>query len=147
MKEGVNNLLTRLRYRILQRLPTAFLRSHCLLPLLQCGLVAVSLDHREANSSVMKFFHEIFDCSGDEVKCGKYLIMIFSCCCFTEFFFLQPSVNIAKQETVRQIFEKIGELLVHNLLHASIFVLRSSMIPDVADVLYDLLQINTQVLL
>lgn len=54
--------------RTLQRLPICFLRSTSVWPLLERGLAAVYLDHREANSSVMKFFHELFDCSKTNVS-------------------------------------------------------------------------------
>lgn len=116
--------LFRLCSRVLQRLPAAFLRSSSILPVLECGLVAVSLDHREANSSVMKFFHEIFDSRAN-----------------------QSASALSKKEAVQQIFEKIGESLIMNLIHASIFILRSSLIYDVSEVIFDLIQFNSKVVL
>ena len=55
-------------FRTLQRLPILFLRSPTIWPLLERGLAAVYLEHREANSSVMKFFQELFDCSKTNVS-------------------------------------------------------------------------------
>lgn len=115
--------LFRLCSRILQRLPIAFLRSTAIWPLLDCSLVAISLDHKEANSSVMKFFHEMFDCANDDAR----------------------NTEVVKKEAVRPIFEKHGEALVRSLLHASVYVLPSWTLPGVAEVLYDLIQFDIQV--
>lgn len=132
-------------FRILQRLPAAFLRSSSILPVLECGLVAVSLDHREANSSVMKFFHEIFDYRSDQVGTfGIIQPVLNDLFRLNEIVFQSPN-GVPQKEAVQQIFEKIGESLVMNLIHSSIFILRSSMISDVAEVLFDLIKFNSKV--
>lgn len=48
-------------FRFMQKLPIAFLQSPCMVSLLECALASVSLDHKDANASVMKFFHEILN--------------------------------------------------------------------------------------
>lgn len=49
----------RLCARYIQRAPIPFLRSPGIPPILECGLLACSLDHKEANTSVMKFFSDL----------------------------------------------------------------------------------------
>ncbi|XP_026733199.1 transportin-3 [Trichoplusia ni] len=50
--------LFRLCIRFLQRIPQEFLSSEALPTVMQCATLACSLDHREANSSVMKFLSD-----------------------------------------------------------------------------------------
>jgi hypothetical protein len=45
--------------RFLQRLPLEFLACGALAGALACARGAVALDHRDANSSVMKFLHDL----------------------------------------------------------------------------------------
>ncbi|CAG2068555.1 unnamed protein product, partial [Timema podura] len=54
--------LFRLCARFIQRSPVAFLQSAALTPIIQCGLLACTLDHRDANASVMKFFFDLIHC-------------------------------------------------------------------------------------
>ena len=51
--------LFRLFARFLQRNPASFIRSTALSAIFDCALQACSLDHREANASVMQFLCEI----------------------------------------------------------------------------------------
>ena len=51
--------LFRLLARFLQRNPSALLRSSALAAVFECALQAASLDHREANASVMQFLCEL----------------------------------------------------------------------------------------
>lgn len=51
--------LFRLFARFLQRNPSSFLRSSALPAIFDCALQASSLDHREANASVMQFLTEM----------------------------------------------------------------------------------------
>lgn len=51
--------LFRLLARFLQRCPSAFLQSSALAAVFDCALRAATLDHREANASVMQFLTEL----------------------------------------------------------------------------------------
>lgn len=51
----------RLCGRFIQRAPERFLRCDALPSIVQCGLMATQLDHKEANTSVMKFFYDLID--------------------------------------------------------------------------------------
>ena len=42
----------------MQRSPLAFLQSAVVKPILSCAIAACSLDHKDANNSVMKFITE-----------------------------------------------------------------------------------------
>lgn len=47
-----------IRYRFLQRAPIPLLHSTIIGSIVDCAIMACSLDHRDANSSVMKFFYD-----------------------------------------------------------------------------------------
>lgn len=46
-------------YRFLRKAPVPFLNSATIGSIVDCALVACSLDHRDANASVMKFFYDL----------------------------------------------------------------------------------------
>lgn len=48
-----------LNNRFLQRTPIPFLHSAIIGSIIDCALMACSLDHRDANVSVMKFFYDL----------------------------------------------------------------------------------------
>lgn len=45
--------------RFIQRSPITLLRSQVILPILQWAIAATTLDHRDANCSVMKFLRDL----------------------------------------------------------------------------------------
>lgn len=47
-----------LHKRFLQRAPVPLLHSPVIGSIVDCAIMACSLDHRDANSSVMKFFYD-----------------------------------------------------------------------------------------
>lgn len=49
-------------HRFLQRAPIPFLCSVVIESIIDCALMACSLDHRDANVSVMKFFYDLLHC-------------------------------------------------------------------------------------
>ncbi|XP_030844509.1 transportin-3 isoform X2 [Strongylocentrotus purpuratus] len=53
----------RLCTRLLQRCPLGILQSPAMQSILPCAIAAITLDHREANASVMKFFTEVIQCA------------------------------------------------------------------------------------
>ncbi|XKL63826.1 hypothetical protein PGB90_006190 [Kerria lacca] len=117
--------LFRLCSRVLQRLPLAFFNSSSMWTFLEWGLDAVFLDHREANASVMKFFHETFDCSPTK----------------------DTSFDADKRKAVGHIYEKIGKALVERLVRAIVFSLPSYALANVAEVLYGLVQFDKEMTL
>ncbi|XP_053679296.1 transportin-3 [Anopheles nili] len=102
----------RLATRFIQRAPIQFLQSPLVTPIIQCGLLACTLDHRDANISVMRFFCSLLrhDRPND----------------------LEP--------IVQSILASHGEALIMNLLYASVFCLHSYMLSDVADVFVEIKQ-------
>lgn len=54
-----NDPTSRTGDRFLQRIPLDFLSSGAVAGVLQCAALAARLDHREANSSVMKFLYDL----------------------------------------------------------------------------------------
>lgn len=110
--------LFRLCTRFIQRLPVLFMQSTVMKPIFQCALAAISLDHREANGSVTKFLYDI-------VRSGRVREE-------------QEDFEMRKM-LIRNILVENGQLLVTNLLNASLFSLRSYMLADIADVFYELM--------
>ncbi|XP_043274763.1 transportin-3 isoform X2 [Venturia canescens] len=109
--------LFRLCARFLQRAPVAFLHSAALGSIVDCALMASSLDHRDANSSVMKFFFDL-------IHSGRMHES-------------RPDFETRK-ELVQAIIKEKGQTLVTSLLHASVYSLSSYMLGEVADVIYEL---------
>lgn len=109
----------RLVVRFIQRMPLSFLQSQLVTPIIQCASLACTLDHRDANMSVMKFLSNLLShgkANGDPV--------------------IQPYVQ--------QIVQIHGEALIGNLLYASIFYLHSNMLADVIDVFMEMKFISNE---
>ncbi|KAF7379433.1 transportin-3 [Vespula maculifrons] len=117
--------LFRLCARFLQRVPIPFLHSSIIGSVIDCALMACSLDHRDANASVMKFFYDL-------LYSGRMLQS-------------HPDYSIRRQ-LVRGIILEKGQTLVMRLLHASVFSLSSYMLSDVADVIVELNLADRQLL-
>ncbi len=94
-------------------MPLHFLQSHIVTPIIQCATLACSLDHRDANMSVMKFLSNL-------IAYGKESS--------------EPTIR----PYVQQIVQIHGEVLICNLLHSSLFCLHPNMIADVVDVLMEI---------
>jgi len=103
----------RLAGRFIQRSPLQFLQSSIVAPIIQCATLACTLDHRDANMSVMKFLSNL-------LAHGK------------------QNADTEIRPFVLQIVQIHGETLVCNLLCASIFYLHSHMLPDVTDVFMEM---------
>lgn len=125
--------LFRLCTRFLQRAPMPFLTSNFISSVMQCGILSTHLDHKDANSTVMKFFYDLIHnnrmlSEKDAKKKANH----------EEDFELRHGL-------MKDIVSKHGQALVSNLLHACVFSLHTYMMPDVADVLYELLAVDRQV--
>lgn len=114
----------RLCARFMQRAPSQFLNCSAMGPIFQCGLLACSLDHKEANTSVMKFFYDLISTARNGKK--------------------QPDYE-ERYKLVRQILDECGQQLVGNLIHACVFCLHSHMLTEVADVILELLEFDRDV--
>lgn len=110
----------RLGVRFIQRMPLHFLQSQIVAPIIQCAILACTLDHRDANMSVMKFLAIL-------LAHGK------------------PNGDPEIKPFVHQIVQIHGETLIGNLLYSSIFYLHSNMLGDVADVFKEIKMINNDV--
>ncbi|KAI5710623.1 hypothetical protein M8J75_010212 [Diaphorina citri] len=125
--------LFRLCTRFLQRAPIAFLTSSFISSVMQCGILATHLDHREANSTVMKFFYDLIH--NNRVlsdKDGKKKAVS------------EEDFDM-RHRLMKDIVSKHGQALVSNLLQACVFSLHTYMMADVADVLYELISVDRQV--
>lgn len=110
----------RLSVRFIQRMPLHFLQSPILAAIIQCATLACTLDHRDANMSVMKFLSNL-------LAHGK------------------PNGDAEIKPYVQQIVLIHGETLIGNLLYSSIFYLHSNMLGDVVDVFMEIKFINSEV--
>ncbi|XP_077999883.1 transportin-3-like [Glandiceps talaboti] len=110
--------LFRLAARFLQRCAVPFLQSQVISPLIQCALAGVTLDHRDANASVMKFFRDlVYTATGNEHR-DDYEV---------------------RKSLVHVIFNQHGEQLMNNLMIAVVFHLPVYMVPEIGDVIYELM--------
>lgn len=112
----------RLCTRFMQRAPVPFLQCASLVHILQCALLASSLDHKEANTSVMKFFYDLINQGQNST-------------------IKLPDFELRKT-LVKSILNEYGQQLVTNLLHSVVFYLHSYMLSEVADVFVQLLDFD-----
>ncbi|KAJ0175870.1 hypothetical protein K1T71_009029 [Dendrolimus kikuchii] len=107
--------LFRLCIRFLQRVPLEFLACGAMAAVLECATLACALDHREANSSVMKFLYDL----ARTANCGRGD---------------NPQVKALATELLRSH----GEELTYALLEASVLHLHPYMLSEVAEVVLEL---------
>ncbi|XP_059055597.1 transportin-3 [Achroia grisella] len=109
--------LFRLCIRFLQRTPEQFLSSGALPAVVRCAALACSLDHREANCSVMKFLHDL-------VRAASH-----------------PRPDHARVTALAsEVITRYGEDITYALIESSVLHLHSYMLAEVAEVLLELLQ-------
>lgn len=117
--------LFRLCTRFIQRMPVVFLKNPALSGIIQCALAACPLDHREANTSVMKFLCDL-------VHCGRGK---------------KEAANFAeRQSLVGSLLSSQGQTMVTTLVQSSIFCLPTSLLHEVAEVLYEMIEFDRQAL-
>lgn len=114
----------RLCARFMQRAPLAFIQSSSLPHIIQCGLMACSLDHKEANASVMKFFYDLVNTG----RIGG----------------LQDDFK-QREDMVKRILSEYGQQLITNLIHACVFYLHTYMLSEVADIIIEMLEFDREV--
>ncbi|XP_044285287.1 transportin-3 [Varanus komodoensis] len=113
--------LFRLATRFIQRSPLTLLRSQVILPILQWAIAATTLDHRDANCSVMKFLRDLVHTgvANDHEEDFE-----------------------ARKALIGQVMTQLGQQLVNQLLHTSCFCLPPYTLPDVAEVLWEIMQVD-----
>ncbi|KAL1139884.1 hypothetical protein AAG570_006861 [Ranatra chinensis] len=115
--------LFRLCARFLQRAPVAFLTAPALNSILDCALTATDLVHRDANSSVMKFFYDLVHAGRNHEDREDFQV---------------------RKRLVANILHERGQDLVSNLIHACVFCLQSYMLADVADAIMELMLLDRE---
>ena len=108
----------RLCTRFLQRAPVTFLQCSALNTILECGLQACMLDHKDANAAVLKFFQDLLDAGRRKED--------------------RPDFETRKK-LVTEIVDRIGPTLVANLITAAIFILPHFMNHEVAETLHQVM--------
>ncbi|KAA0720943.1 Transportin-3 Importin-12 [Triplophysa tibetana] len=110
--------LFRLATRFVQRSPVTLLGSSIIIHIIQCAIAATTLDHRDANCSVMKFIRDLIHTGvtndhEDDFELRKRLI--------------------------GQAMEQHGQQLVTQLINTCCFCLPPYTLPDVAEVLWEIM--------
>ncbi|KAM3859141.1 transportin-3 isoform 4-T4 [Diretmus argenteus] len=110
--------LFRLATRFVQRSPVTLLSSSIIVHIIQCAIAATTLDHRDANCSVMKFVRDLIHTgvSNDH----------------------EDDFEVRKQ-LIAQAMEQHGQQLVTQLMHTCCFCLPPYTLPDVAEVLWEVM--------
>ncbi|CAB1333807.1 unnamed protein product [Coregonus sp. 'balchen'] len=98
--------LFRLATRFVQRSPVTLLSSGIIVHIIQCAIAATTLDHRDANCSVMKFHEDDFE---------------------------------LRKQLISQAMGQHGQQLVTQLMHTCCFCLPPYTLPDVAEVLWEIM--------
>ncbi|XP_030197001.1 transportin-3 isoform X1 [Gadus morhua] len=113
--------LFRLATRFVQRSPVTLLSSGIIVHIIQCAIAATTLDHRDANCSVMKFVRDLIHTgvSNDH----------------------EEDFELRKQ-LIGQAMEQHGQQLVTQLMHTCCFCLPAYTLPDVAEVLWEIMVFN-----
>ncbi|GAB6030207.1 Transportin-3 [Chamberlinius hualienensis] len=113
--------LFRLCTRFIQRAPMLLLTCAAMKSIMECALYACTIDHRDAHSSVMKFILDLLKCASAKEDAEDYKV---------------------RREIVFQLISEHGQLLVTNMVHSCVFCLPSAIVPDVAEVIYELMQLD-----
>jgi len=105
----------RLCSRCLQKFPVAFLKCDVAIPMIHCAVVASTLEHRDANLSVMKFLKCLVSCVTEKTQDDSQ----------------------EKLSLVQQILAVHGQNIINGLIQACAGALPSYMVLDVAEVLWE----------
>uniref|UniRef100_A0A3Q1HBG6 Transportin-3 n=1 Tax=Anabas testudineus TaxID=64144 RepID=A0A3Q1HBG6_ANATE len=113
--------LFRLATRFVQRSPVTLLSSSIIVHIIQCAIAATSLDHRDANCSVMKFVRDLVHTGVANDH--------------------EEDFEVRKQ-LIGQAMEQHGQQLITQLMHSCCFCLPQYTLPDVAEVLWEIMLFN-----
>lgn len=107
--------LFRLCGRCLQKCPVAFLKCDVAVPAIQCAIVASTLEHRDANLSVMKFLKSLVSCATEKSRND-----------------IQERLTL-----VQKILTVHGQNIMTGLIQACAGAIPSYMVVDVSEVLWE----------
>ncbi|XP_023652672.1 transportin-3-like [Paramormyrops kingsleyae] len=110
--------LFRLVTRFIQRSPVTLMNSLVIVHIIQCAIAAFTLDHRDANCSVMKFIRDLIHSGVARDR--------------------EEDCHVRK-EFISQALAQHGQQLVTQLLHSCCFCLPSYTLPDVAEVYFEMM--------
>ncbi|KAK3585736.1 hypothetical protein CHS0354_020305 [Potamilus streckersoni] len=113
--------LFRLCLRFVQRSPVPFLQSVVAKPIICCAIAACSLDHKDANASVMKFLNDFLKCANTKEDKGDFDL---------------------RRSLVSGLMSDHGHALVHALVHSIVYCLPTYMCADIADVIWEIMQLD-----
>uniref|UniRef100_A0A8C9C704 Transportin 3 n=1 Tax=Phocoena sinus TaxID=42100 RepID=A0A8C9C704_PHOSS len=113
--------LFRLATRFIQRSPVTLLRSQVVIPILQWAIASTTLDHRDANCSVMRFLRDLIHTGVANDHEDDFEL---------------------RKELIGQVMNQLGQQLVSQLLHTCCFCLPPYTLPDVAEVLWEIMQVD-----
>ncbi|KAG8187901.1 hypothetical protein JTE90_001664 [Oedothorax gibbosus] len=122
--------LFRLCTRFLQWSPIAFLQCATIKPIIQCAIMATTLDHKDANLSVVKFFHDFI--KGARLQDGSKQQH-------------QDAATFHQRRALTQaLLAEQGQNLVNTLINGCVYCLPTYMLSNAADILYDLVQCDKE---
>eukprot|EP00105_Crassostrea_gigas_P004006 XP_011417072.1 PREDICTED: transportin-3 isoform X1 [Crassostrea gigas] len=113
--------LFRLCLRFVQQSPISYLQCGMVEPILRCAIAACSLDHKEANASVMKYLSDFLMCATKKEEKDDFPL---------------------RQKAVKALLNDHGQALVHALINACIFCLPTFMTTDFGEVIFELMKID-----
>uniref|UniRef100_A0A2K6GBD1 Transportin 3 n=1 Tax=Propithecus coquereli TaxID=379532 RepID=A0A2K6GBD1_PROCO len=103
------------------RSPVTLLRSQVVIPILQWAIASTTLDHRDANCSVMRFLRDLIHTGVANDHEEDFEL---------------------RKELIGQVMNQLGQQLVSQLLHTCCFCLPPYTLPDVAEVLWEIMQVD-----
>ncbi|XP_028670547.1 transportin-3 isoform X2 [Erpetoichthys calabaricus] len=110
--------LFRLATRFIQRSPVTLLRSQIIIHIIQCAIASTTLDHRDANCSVMKFMRDLIHTGISNDHEDDYEV---------------------RKELIHHVMSQNGQQMVNQLLQTCCFCLPPYTLPDVAEVLWEIM--------
>ncbi|KAM4747695.1 transportin-3 isoform 1-T1 [Rhinophrynus dorsalis] len=113
--------LFRLFTRFVQRCPIILLRSQVVIHVLQWAIAATTLDHRDANCSVMKFLRDLIHTGVSNDHEENFEV---------------------RKDLIQQVLTQVGQQLISQLLHACCFCLPPYTLPDVAEVIWEVMSFD-----
>jgi len=109
----------RLNARFMQRAPMSYLQTEFLKSVLECGLLSVSLEHREANTSVMKFFIDL-------LQAGRTRETL-------------PDFE-ARNHLVTSLHAEVGSQLLDTLVKSAVLTLPPYTYTDIGELIFEMAQ-------
>ncbi|XP_036373459.1 transportin-3-like [Megalops cyprinoides] len=113
--------LFRLATRFVQRSPVTLLSSQIIVRIIQCAIAATALDHREASCSIMKFVRDLIHTGVGSKHADDFEV---------------------RKQLIGQVLQQQGQQLVTQLIHSSCFCLSPYTLPDVAEVVWEILRFD-----